>query len=154
MVCISRATFYAVIFLGVLVLVSPLKLSGEERVIEIIADKDARYKVPGQRKPVIVARPGEILQLRITARRGPAWQKNWPRASTYLSGPQRSRLGLPHARGYSRVHRCRPQNTWEVRGPLHGVLRPGPRRHADETHCARKFELRSCRPHGLTGAQL
>ncbi len=76
MVCISRATFYAVIFLGVLVLVSPLKLSGDERVIEIIADKDARYKVPGQRKPVIVARPGEILQLRITSRRGPAWQKN------------------------------------------------------------------------------
>jgi hypothetical protein len=37
------------------------------RVIEILADHDSRYKIQGQKQPVITAKAGEGLTLRITA---------------------------------------------------------------------------------------
>ena len=48
------------------------------RVIEIVADKDNTFKVPGQKKPVIVAQPGEILTLKITSLAGPERPKTAP----------------------------------------------------------------------------
>jgi len=41
----------------------------QHRVIEILADHDSRYKMAGQKNPEIVAKPGEQLTLRITARK-------------------------------------------------------------------------------------
>jgi heme/copper-type cytochrome/quinol oxidase subunit 2 len=38
-----------------------------EHVIEVIADHDSRYKIPGQDKPVITVTSGESVRLRITA---------------------------------------------------------------------------------------
>lgn len=40
------------------------------RVIEVIADKDNTFKVPGEEKPAITAKPGEQIVLRITAHFG------------------------------------------------------------------------------------
>src|SRR6266487_1107086 len=40
------------------------------RIIEVIADRDNTFKVPGQKKPVILAKPGEALDLRITSLKG------------------------------------------------------------------------------------
>jgi hypothetical protein len=37
------------------------------RVIDILADHDSRYKIQGQKEPVITAKAGEGLTLRITA---------------------------------------------------------------------------------------
>jgi hypothetical protein len=37
------------------------------RVIEILADHDSQYKIQGQKQPVITAKAGEGLTLRITA---------------------------------------------------------------------------------------
>jgi hypothetical protein len=37
------------------------------RVIEILADHDSRYKIQGLKQPVITAKPGEELTLRVTA---------------------------------------------------------------------------------------
>lgn len=39
------------------------------RVIEILADHDSRYKMEGQKQPVITAKAGELLTLRITAKK-------------------------------------------------------------------------------------
>jgi heme/copper-type cytochrome/quinol oxidase subunit 2 len=39
------------------------------RVIEILADHDSRYKMEGQKQPVITARAGEQIILRITAKK-------------------------------------------------------------------------------------
>jgi hypothetical protein len=39
------------------------------RVIEILADHDSRYKMEGQKQPVIIVRAGEQITLRITARK-------------------------------------------------------------------------------------
>jgi heme/copper-type cytochrome/quinol oxidase subunit 2 len=43
--------------------------SAQERVIEVLADKDSRYKIAGERQPEIVVKTGEPLLLRITARK-------------------------------------------------------------------------------------
>jgi hypothetical protein len=38
-----------------------------EHLIEVIADHDSRYRIPGQDKPVIIVTAGEPVRLRITA---------------------------------------------------------------------------------------
>lgn len=40
------------------------------RVIQVIADKDNTFKVPGEKRPVITIKPGEKVVLRITAHFG------------------------------------------------------------------------------------
>jgi hypothetical protein len=50
--------------------ISPqLSAQSQHRIIEILADHDSRYKIVGQKQPVITAKPGEELTLRITARK-------------------------------------------------------------------------------------
>lgn len=39
------------------------------RVIEILADHDSRYKMEGLKQPMITAKAGELITLRITARK-------------------------------------------------------------------------------------
>lgn len=39
------------------------------RVIEVLADHDSRFKIAGETEPVITAKPGEPLLLRITAKK-------------------------------------------------------------------------------------
>lgn len=38
-----------------------------EHLIEVIADHDSRYRIPGQDKPIITVTAGETVRLRITA---------------------------------------------------------------------------------------
>lgn len=47
--------------------------AGAPRVINITADKDNRYKVPGAKDPVITMKCNEVAILRITANRGMEW---------------------------------------------------------------------------------
>jgi hypothetical protein len=50
--------------------ISPqLRAQSQHRIIEILADHDSRYKIAGQKQPVIQAKPSEQLTLRITARK-------------------------------------------------------------------------------------
>src|SRR6266700_82072 len=44
--------------------------STQPRLIDVIADKDNTFKVPGQSKPTIVLKPGEKIVLRITSHFG------------------------------------------------------------------------------------
>jgi heme/copper-type cytochrome/quinol oxidase subunit 2 len=44
--------------------------SGSPRVIEVIADKDNTFKVPGEKKAIMTVKPGEELILRITSHFG------------------------------------------------------------------------------------
>src|SRR6266480_4904751 len=39
------------------------------RVIDILADHDSRYKMPGQKQPIITVRAGEPITLRVTAKK-------------------------------------------------------------------------------------
>ena len=46
------------------------------RLIEVLADKDSRYKIAGQRTPEITVKAGESILLRITARKGKTWNRD------------------------------------------------------------------------------
>jgi heme/copper-type cytochrome/quinol oxidase subunit 2 len=46
------------------------------RVIEVLADKDSRYKIAGERTPEISVKAGESIVLRITARKGKSWNRD------------------------------------------------------------------------------
>ena len=48
----------------------------DEHVVEVLADKDSRYKIAGERTPEIVVKAGEPVLLRITARRGTTWNRD------------------------------------------------------------------------------
>jgi heme/copper-type cytochrome/quinol oxidase subunit 2 len=56
-------------------IVAPMLLSwrqatqSQAHVIEILADRDSRYKIQGQKQPVITVRAGEMVTLRITAKK-------------------------------------------------------------------------------------
>jgi len=50
--------------------------AAQNRIIEITADKDSRYKVPGQSKPEVTLKAGEQITLRITANRGKSWNRD------------------------------------------------------------------------------
>jgi hypothetical protein len=46
------------------------------RTIEITATKDNKFKVEGQKEPIITAKPGEVLKLHITSFKGPEFEKD------------------------------------------------------------------------------
>ena len=46
------------------------------RVIEVLADHDSRYKLEGQKQPVITVRAGEWITLRITAKKAKNVNRN------------------------------------------------------------------------------
>jgi len=71
-----RATLATLVLLGFL-LPSVWPIAAEApRLIDVIADKDNRFKVPGQKKPVITVKAGEVVRLRITSRKGLDWHKD------------------------------------------------------------------------------
>ncbi len=73
----ARRLALTTVMLGVLVLIRPVTVrAGDARVIEILADKDNHFKVPGQSKPVITLKAGETVRLRITARKSAEWDKD------------------------------------------------------------------------------
>jgi heme/copper-type cytochrome/quinol oxidase subunit 2 len=50
--------------------------AAQARVIEVLADKDSRFKMPGQSHAEITVKAGEALVLRIEARRGKTWNRD------------------------------------------------------------------------------
>lgn len=60
---------------GILLLVS-LPAFGQGRIIQILADKDSRFKVSGQSRAEITVKAGEALILRIEARKGKTWSRD------------------------------------------------------------------------------
>ena len=72
----DRAKVMRLILLSVIVLLSSVIARGGPRVIEIIADKDNHFKVPGQKKPILTVKAKEVIRLRITSRKGTEWDKD------------------------------------------------------------------------------
>src|ERR1051325_1064070 len=48
----------------------------QPHAIDIVADKDSRYKIAGQSKPEITLKAGEQVTLRITANKGKTWNRD------------------------------------------------------------------------------
>lgn len=60
----------------VLLLLGSTLSAANVHVIEVLADKDSRYKIDGQKKPEITVKAGEPLLLKITARKGKTWNRD------------------------------------------------------------------------------
>jgi heme/copper-type cytochrome/quinol oxidase subunit 2 len=71
--CHARAAV-SVLFFGAVL--TSLPATGQTRVIEVLADKDSRYKMEGEKKPSITVKAGEAVILRITAHRGKSWNRD------------------------------------------------------------------------------
>ena len=57
-------------------LLSPRLARGQARVIDVLADKDSRYKIAGQTRPAIEVKAGEAIVLRVTARKAKSWNRD------------------------------------------------------------------------------
>lgn len=69
-----RQGWGAVLTVFLIVLLS--RAQPQTHVIEVLADKDSRYKIAGERTPEITVKSGEPVLLRITARRGKSWNRD------------------------------------------------------------------------------
>jgi len=49
---------------------------GQPHLIEVLADKDSRYKMAGQAKAEITVKAGEPILLRVNARKGKSWNRD------------------------------------------------------------------------------
>jgi hypothetical protein len=57
-----------------LMLSSPLW--SQSHLVEVLADKDSRFKMPAPGKPEVKVKAGEPVLLRITARKGKTWNRD------------------------------------------------------------------------------
>ena len=71
----SIRLFAPIVILGGMLLCVP-RIQAQERVIELTADKDSRYKIAGMRAPEITVKAGEQILLRVTARKGKSWNRD------------------------------------------------------------------------------
>lgn len=71
-----RSIAFFIISLSWLFLLPYGRAADRARVLEIIADTDAKFKVPGQKEPVITLKANEVVVLRITSRKGPEWERD------------------------------------------------------------------------------
>jgi heme/copper-type cytochrome/quinol oxidase subunit 2 len=73
----SRAAYLCgVILAGCAIGSAQSSASSPVHVIEVLADKDSRYKIAGEKKPEITVKAGEQILLRITARKGKSWNRD------------------------------------------------------------------------------
>jgi hypothetical protein len=75
----------------------------QPRVIEVLADHDSRYKIAGQKQPVIAVKAGEPITLRITANKAKS----------------RNRDGSIHGFTLLRAKDRQPVDGWDL------LLKPG-----------------------------
>jgi heme/copper-type cytochrome/quinol oxidase subunit 2 len=61
---------------AVFALALSLPAFGQSHVVEVLADKDSRFKMSGSSKAEITVKAGESVLLRITARKGKTWNRD------------------------------------------------------------------------------
>ncbi len=111
---------------ALLAVVRPVAMCGADtRVVEVVADNDNQFKVPGENKPVIRLKPRERVRLRITARKGPEWNKDGTIHSFTIVSPDAEG-------GHTRVRAHRPQRARNLQSAMHSKVRPRPQRHENE----------------------
>lgn len=54
----------------------PLAGGNQPRTVELIADRDNRFKIPGQKGAVITAKVNEVLRFKVTSRKGTEWAQD------------------------------------------------------------------------------
>jgi heme/copper-type cytochrome/quinol oxidase subunit 2 len=72
------ASLAALILLFAMIVPSVCTLAQEPRVIQLTADKDNRFKVPGQKQPVITVKAKQVIKFRVTAHKGTETDPKYP----------------------------------------------------------------------------
>lgn len=72
----KTSTVFRQIIVTAALFASCLPGSAQIRTIEIVADKDSRYKIAGQHTPIITLKAGEQVVLRFTAIRAKTWNRD------------------------------------------------------------------------------
>ena len=86
-----KRLWFGVLAIGLLLV--PRLVKAETHVIEVLADKDSRYKIAGQKNPEIVVKAGESILLRITARKAKTLNRDGSvHGFTLLRAKDRSRV--------------------------------------------------------------
>ncbi|HEX3821822.1 MAG TPA: hypothetical protein VHW45_15920 [Candidatus Sulfotelmatobacter sp.] len=62
--------------MAVVLLFGATQVFAQARVIVITADRDSRYKIPGQRSAEITAKAGEQILFRVTANKAKSWNRD------------------------------------------------------------------------------
>lgn len=60
----------------IFVLAAPRFAGAQVHVIEVLADRDSRYKITGEVEPEVRVKAGEPLLLRVTARKAKTWNRD------------------------------------------------------------------------------
>jgi heme/copper-type cytochrome/quinol oxidase subunit 2 len=55
---------------------APQFAGAQVHVIELLADRDSRYKIAGEAEPEITVKAGEPVLLRVTARKAKTWNRD------------------------------------------------------------------------------
>jgi heme/copper-type cytochrome/quinol oxidase subunit 2 len=58
------------------VVAAPQFARAQVHVIEVLADRDSRYKITGEAEPEVTVKAGEPLLLRVTARKAKTWNRD------------------------------------------------------------------------------
>lgn len=72
------ASLAALILLFAMIAPSLYTLAQQPRVIQLTADKDNKFKVSGQKQPVITVKAKEVIKFRVTAHKGTETDPKYP----------------------------------------------------------------------------
>ena len=72
----TRNQILAIAGLWLMTTLVPLAASAQVRVIEVLADKDSRYKIAGEKEPEVILKAGEQAMFRVTAKKGKSWNRD------------------------------------------------------------------------------
>jgi heme/copper-type cytochrome/quinol oxidase subunit 2 len=72
----SRTAYLCGVWLAGYVMACAQVPAAPLHVIEVLADKDSRYKIAGEKRAEISVKAGEQILLRITARKGKSWNRD------------------------------------------------------------------------------
>jgi heme/copper-type cytochrome/quinol oxidase subunit 2 len=61
---------------AILVFLAAQAVHAQAHVITVLADKDSRYKIAGEKTPEITVKAGEPILLQVTARKGKSWNRD------------------------------------------------------------------------------
>ena len=68
----------SLLLLFAMIVPSLYTLAQEPRVIQLTADKDNKFKVPGQKQPVSTVKAKEVIKFKVTAHRGTETDPKYP----------------------------------------------------------------------------
>ena len=68
----------SLLLLFAMIVPSLYTLAQEPRVIQLTADKDNKFKVPGQKQPVITVKAKEVIKFRVTAHKATETDPKYP----------------------------------------------------------------------------